>query len=83
MQIDPDGTRHWFPLLPEIEGEPYEQRIERSRKAYQEQKERDRAAEQERIRAANVPRVRFPLGHSGSVGHPRARVTRPATAGKW
>lgn len=84
MQIDRDGTRHWFPLLPAIDGEPYEQLVERSRKAYQEQKDRDReASERAMARDYYGMRVRSPLGHTGNVGHPRKRIDRPATAGKW
>jgi hypothetical protein len=83
MQIDQDGARHWFPLLPRIDGEPYEQWLERSRKAYVEQKDRDRDAAERAHAAASGVRTRTPLGHSGSVGHPRTRIDRPPTAGRW
>lgn len=83
MQIDEYGRREWFPLLPAIDGEPYEQLLERSRRAYQEQKERDRAAADRMLAREFGARVRTHLGHSGNCGHARRRVPRPATAGKW
>lgn len=46
MQINPSGDMFAFPLLPEIEGETYTERLERSRK----EGERQRAEQNEAIR---------------------------------
>lgn len=81
MQVESNGTYYPFPLLPEIEGESFFERLERSRRAYQEEKERARADEERRL--AKDAGTRIPVGHSGNLGHRRSRVKRPATAGKW
>jgi hypothetical protein len=99
MQIDPEGGRHWFPILDPLPGETYADRLARSEQAYRDEKDRARVDEaingdylaKERSLKAHDrylarsygQRARTPLGHSGNCGHRRHSVTRPATAGKW
>lgn len=81
MHIERNGDVYPFPMLPEIEGESFFERLERSRRADQEETERAKADEERHL--AKEAGVRIPLGRSGNLGHRRHRVTRPATAGKW